>query len=74
MLINAAKVCIPNLWGTSKVSSLADWYKRINKIAEMEELISQDSPSKYTTTWACWKHFCSTNEYLQEMGLSHSAR
>lgn len=38
VLINAAKMCIPRLWGTPRVASLANWYKRIDKIAEMEEL------------------------------------
>lgn len=40
MLVNAAKMCIPKLWGTPRVPSMLDWYKRINKITETEELIS----------------------------------
>lgn len=74
MLINAAKMCIPKPWGTSKAPSVADWYKRINKIAGIEELISisQNSPHKFSSSWACWIHFWSSKDYSQMMG-THSS-
>lgn len=72
MLINAAKICIPTLWGTTKTPSLLDCYKRINKIAEMEEFIaiSHDFPHKFTSTWAGWSQFQTSNDYLQTIGIS----
>lgn len=56
---------------SSKTSSISDWYKHINKIAEIEEIIavSKDSPSKFTSTWACWLHFRSSAEYSQALGI-----
>lgn len=71
MLVNAAKMCVPTLWGTPRAPSISEWYKRINKIAEMEELIaiSRNSPHKFSTLWACWIHFKSSEEYLQKMRI-----
>lgn len=38
MLVNAAKLWIPKLWGTTKTPSLSEWYKCINKIAPLINL------------------------------------
>lgn len=65
MLINAAKMCIPKLWRKTRPPSIKEWYNRINKIAEMEELISisSDNPNRFANTWSCWTHFKSTVAY-----------
>lgn len=36
-MINAAKQCIPIHWQSNKIPTLAEWFVRINKIAEMEK-------------------------------------
>lgn len=68
-LLNAAKMCIPRHWGSSHIPTIPEWFTQINKIAEMEELISisRDSPARFSMTWACWIHFRSTNRYLTLM-------
>lgn len=42
-----------------------EWFTRINKIKEMEEIIdiSQDQLHTFMTMWSCWSHF-KTNEKL----------
>lgn len=68
-LLNAAKMCIPPLWKSSKPPSIVEWFKRIAKVAEMEELIhqSKDTSTKFQTTWSCWQHFQTTDEYTHLM-------
>lgn len=63
-LINAARLCIPRLWGSTKTLSLLDWYKQVDKLAEMEELvsISHDTPNAYAKTWDAWFTFRNTNK------------
>lgn len=64
-LINAAKQCIPIHWKSQNIPSIKEWFHRINKIAEMEELIhTRDMPKKFGIKWAYWKHF-QTNEFIQ---------
>lgn len=74
-LINAAKLCIPVLWRSPNPPTIADWFKRVNKIAEMEELVhqAQDSYIKYRNTWACWLHFRTTSEYTQLISQESSS-
>lgn len=64
-MLNAAKMCIPPLWKSTKPPTIPDWLKRISKIAEMEELIHQakDTSPKFRTIWSCWQHFQTTPEY-----------
>lgn len=64
-LINAAKLCIPIHWGSTHTPSLKEWISRVKKIYEMEELIhiAKDTPRKFSTAWACWKHFQTTKYY-----------
>lgn len=64
-MVNAAKMCIPNKWRSSEPPSLVDWFQRINKTAELEDLIHQAkaTPSKFTQIWSCWLHFKTTDEY-----------
>lgn len=66
-VVNSAKMCISAHWGSTQASSLSDWLGRINKIAEMEELLStaNDAPSKYINMWASWTHFQTTSEFSQ---------
>lgn len=54
-MVNAAKLCILIHWGTTHTPSLSEWFIRLQKIADMEELISlaKDSTSKFTATWGC---------------------
>lgn len=58
-LINAANLCIPTLWRNTSPPTVQDWIRRVDKIAEMENLICQanDNPTKFNTTWASWLHF-----------------
>lgn len=73
-MISAAKLCIPVHWGSSCAPIVPEWLTRLGNIAEMEELIhiAWDSPSKFSWTWACWSHFCSTERYASLMGLNHT--
>lgn len=66
-LLNAAKMCSPILWKSSKPPTIADWIRHINKVAEMEELVHQakDTPTKFMKIWSCWHHFQMTDEYSQ---------
>lgn len=69
-LINAVKMWIPLHWGSTQVSTIPEWLKRVEKIAKMEELISiaKDCPAKFSHTWACWSHFCTTDRYKSLIG------
>lgn len=64
-MINAARQCIPIYWGSPQIPTVKEWFHRIRKTAEMEELIhiSRDTPSKFSTKWACWVHFQTTPAY-----------
>lgn len=65
-LLNAVKLCIPVHWKFPHLPTIADWIKRVNKIAAMEDLVHQahDSSTTYRKTWACWQHF-QTPEYTK---------
>lgn len=54
-LINAANLCIPVHWRSTSPPSIPEWIRRVDKMADIENLIHQssDSPSKYKDTWAC---------------------
>lgn len=56
-LINAAKQCVPIHWKSQNVPSIKEWFHRINRISDMEELIhiARDTPHKFGIKWACWK-------------------
>lgn len=75
-LLNAAKLCIPLHWGTTNAPTIPEWLKRVEKIAEMEELIAiaKDCPTKFSYTWACWSHFCTTDQYKQLTNQTHTDR
>lgn len=66
-LVNAAKQCIPVLWRSSDSPTVAMWFKRIDKVSELESLIHQanDNPSKYGKIWACWTHFRASPKYQE---------
>lgn len=66
-LLKAAKLYIPVLWKSPNPHTIADWIKRVNKIATIEELVHQAhySSTTYRDTWACWQHFQTTSEYTQ---------
>lgn len=38
-MVNAARMCIPVHWRSSKAPTIQEWYVRLNKIEEIEELI-----------------------------------
>lgn len=48
---------------------LHDWFMRLNKTMEMEELIhiSQDTYDKYYKNWACWIHYGDSSAYNTTM-------
>lgn len=58
-LINAATQCIPLHWKTTTPPTVAEWFKRVNKIEDMERIIHQtrDAHDKFRNTWACWTHY-----------------
>lgn len=68
-LINVAEMCVPRHWGSPNIPTISEWFKQINRIAEMEELafIARDSPAQYSKTWAWWNHFRTTKRYLTLM-------
>lgn len=63
-LINAANLCIPARWRNPSPPTVQDWTLRVDRIAEMEQLISQaaDTPTKFQATWACWTHYRSSQK------------
>lgn len=68
-LINASKMCIPALWNTTDPPTLVDWFKPIDRIADMEELIhqSRDTPIKFQKTWNCCSHYQTSTDYTYLM-------
>lgn len=60
-------MCIPALWKATTPPTLVDWFRHINKIADMEELIHQarDTPTKFQKIWMCWRYFQTSTEYSQ---------
>ena len=54
-MVNAARLCIPVHWRSTHTPTIGEWFSRISKIEEMEELIyiSQERITKFTNTWAC---------------------
>lgn len=66
-MVNAARLCIPRLWRSTNTPMIGEWFARITKIKDMEELIyiSQDKMHKFPITWACWIYYTSTDKYLQ---------
>ena len=68
-VVNAARMCIPLQGLSPNPPSIADWFKCIHKTMEMEELIHQanDTPSKFSGTWACWTHFVLSDCYKNTM-------
>lgn len=68
-MVNAANMGIPAKWHYPEPPSVADWLKRIQKNAEMEDLTHQakDTPSKFGKIWFCGLHFVTTDNYKQFM-------
>lgn len=66
-LLNAMKMFLPVHWKSPNPPTTAEWIRRVNKVADMEELIHQtkDTSTKYHKMWACWQHFQTTAEYSQ---------
>lgn len=64
-MINAAKQCIPVHWNSIHIPTIKEWFARINRVAEMEQLIhiSRDTPTKFSRKWACWIHYQTLPEY-----------
>ena len=65
-LINAAKLCIPIKWLQTSPPRISDWIRKVDHIANMEELISQSKNScrSFSDKWACWSNFSRSTEYL----------
>ena len=64
-MINAARMCIPVHWRSTSPPSMAEWASRINRVAEMEELIytASDNISKFTAIWNTWTTFKNSQSY-----------
>ncbi|CAI9619856.1 unnamed protein product [Staurois parvus] len=66
-MINAARLCIPVLWGSTRnalplyMNGSPEWVKT----ADMENWLRLllDTPTKFSHVWACWTHFLTTPEY-----------
>lgn len=58
-LINAATQCIPIHWRSTSPPSITEWHMRVDRTAEMENLIHQarDNLTQFRETWACWTHY-----------------
>lgn len=54
-LINATKIWVPVHWKSPNPPTIAESIRRVNRIAEMEDLVHQakDTATKYRNTWAC---------------------
>lgn len=55
----------PIHWRSKHIAMIKEWFIRLSKIEELEELIhiSQDWIQKFVTTWTCWTHFKTTECY-----------
>lgn len=64
-MVNAPRLCIPIHWQSTDSPSIRDWLTRVVQIEKMEELVytSQERIQKFSTIWACWKHFQTTEKY-----------
>lgn len=64
-MVNAAKMYVPAKRRSPESLSITDWFKRIQKTAEMEDLIHQTKVTtfKFTKRWSCWLNFVTTDEY-----------
>lgn len=64
-MVNAAKACLQVQWNSQCVPSMKEWFRRINKITEKEQMIhiANETPDKYNFTWACWLHFHTTGAF-----------
>lgn len=58
-MINAARQCIPCHWRSPAAPTREEWYRRLNNIEKIEELISisHETLSKFTATWYSWQRF-----------------
>lgn len=66
-MVNAAKLCIPIHWRSKNAPTIREWLSRISNIKNIEELIhiSQDRIQQFSTTWACWNHFTTSDHFRQ---------
>lgn len=57
--------CIPIHWHSTRIPTIEEWFTRLSKIDEMEELvhISQEWIQKFAITWSCWTPFKITKHY-----------
>lgn len=53
-MVTSARLCIPVLWCSSPPPILREWFLRLDRTREMEELIHTacDSSNTFYTTWA----------------------
>lgn len=64
-MINAARHCIPCHWQSNSIPSKIEWFRRINKIESIKELISisQEKILNYASTWHKWIEFKNSQSY-----------
>lgn len=68
-MVNAARLCVPIHWRSTHTPTIGEWFRRISKIKEMEELIHivQERTHKFLFTWSCSIHFMTTERYRQHV-------
>lgn len=71
-LVNAARLCVPKHWRSTCAPTIREWFARISKIKDMEELIhiSQDRMQEFSAVWACWINFTTTERFRQYFPFS----
>lgn len=71
-MVNSAKLCISAHWNFTQFPTISEWFVRINKIEEMEEMVHQspDRMGSFVYTLTCSVHYKSTDAYSNLMSPS----
>lgn len=68
-LLNAAKACIPLCWRSESPPTKTQWYAKVNKIRNMEDLTATlyGREEAFRETWQPWQHYIYSESYLLEV-------
>lgn len=63
-LFDAAKTCIPLCWKSTQAPSIGLWFKKVEEIKKMEDLIltKRHQRERYAKTWSAWDVFVFSDE------------
>ena len=67
IMINAARQCIPCHWRSPHIPTKMEWFRRINNIERVEEIISisQERIIQFSAIWSNWTAFKVSQNYQQ---------